>query len=119
MYIDYLLNCKWPSNRLCKPRKVLRKLIGDVLKDSEWTQILAQAYAFTSGVAEKLLSASHIKKLLVHIKLRWLPCILFFSGNYCFFLLRKGITVLFYYCGNCCGDKCQLLISDAFVSKNV
>ena len=62
MYIDYLLNCKWPSNRLCKPRKVLLKLIGDVLKDSEWTQILAQAYAFTSGVAEKLLSASHIKK---------------------------------------------------------
>ena len=43
-------------------RKVLLKLIGDVLKDSEWTQILAQAYAFSSGVAEKLLSASHIKK---------------------------------------------------------
>ena len=38
------------------------KLIGDILKDSEWPRILAQSGIFTSGVAEKLLPASHITK---------------------------------------------------------
>ena len=42
--------------------KVSLKLIGDILKDSEWPRILAQSGIFTSGVAEKLLSASHITK---------------------------------------------------------
>jgi len=38
------------------------KLVGEVLKDSEWTLLLAGSGIFTSGVAESLLSASHIKK---------------------------------------------------------
>jgi len=42
--------------------KVALKLIGDLLKDSEWSKVLVQAGLFTSGVADKLLSASHIKK---------------------------------------------------------
>ena len=42
--------------------KISLKLIGDILKDSEWPRILAQSGIFTSEVAEKLLSASHLIK---------------------------------------------------------
>jgi len=38
------------------------KLIGDVLKDSEWSRLLAHAGIFTPGVADKLASVSHIKR---------------------------------------------------------
>ena len=38
------------------------KLIGDVLRDSEWSRLLAHAKIFTPGVCDKLTSASHIKR---------------------------------------------------------
>ena len=38
------------------------KLIGDVLRDSEWSRPLAHAGIFTPGVSDKLTSASHIKR---------------------------------------------------------
>ena len=37
-------------------------LIGDVLKNSAWSQVLVRADIFNSGVADYLLAASHYKK---------------------------------------------------------
>ena len=38
------------------------RLIGDVLKNSEWSQVVVLADIFTSGVTDNLLAASHIKE---------------------------------------------------------
>ena len=38
------------------------RLIGDVLKNSKWSQVLLHADIFTSGVADSLLVTSQIKK---------------------------------------------------------
>ena len=38
------------------------RLIGDVFKNSEWSQVLAHADNFTLGVADNLHSASHIRE---------------------------------------------------------
>ena len=44
-------------------KKIFLRLIGDVLKNSEWSQVLVHAdIIFTLGVADNLLAASHIKK---------------------------------------------------------
>ena len=43
-------------------KKALLRLIGNALKNSEWSQVIVHADIFTSGVADNLLAASHIKK---------------------------------------------------------
>ena len=42
--------------------QVSLRLIGNELKNSEWSQVLVQADFFASNVADNLLSASHINK---------------------------------------------------------